>query len=638
MSTLGPLLPGRIPNSLAFTRSRQQLNNLSGTLQRLRDQISTGQRYQLPSENSASAVRTLVLQKTIERKIQLHDNVRTSQSQLAATENALAGLGDVTIEAKSILLQGLGDGVTSTEKRQLAEQVDSLISQSLLLGNSKFGDRYLFAGTQSAQQPFERGHGGVLFRGNDQAINSFVSFDELAASNVSPIEALAPLNDVVGADVDPALTSATRLSDLNGGAGVQAGNITVTVDTGGGPQVETIDLTGAETIQDVITRIEAPFSGDLTVDVDPTANNGLRLTPSAGTVAVADEVTSFTASDLGIASTATAQIVGTDVEPRLTLQTTLASLNGGTGVGLPASDSFQITIDGETRTFSVTGLNTVEDLFNHLQSSDFPLDVGFNDAGTGFRISSRVSGTDFSIGEAGGNTATLLGLRTFSGDTRLEDLNNGRGIPLEGTKDLEITRRDGTELVVDLDAAETIQDVLDAINAVDPGNLVASLNTTGNGISLIDNSGTGPLTVHSDVVSESLGVAGSETGTDPLVALTGGDVNPQRAEGLFDLLIQLQTALETDDDLALTQLQEKFDRRETELNLVRGEVGSRLRVLDRTEEFLLDEELLLEQRLSEEFDTDFAAAVSELSQAQFLLEASQQVTVQTLQLSLINFL
>ncbi|HCS51890.1 MAG TPA: hypothetical protein DIW81_09900, partial [Planctomycetaceae bacterium] len=94
----------------------------------------------------------------------------------------------------------------------------------------------------------------------------------------------------------------------------------------GGPQTERIDLSNADTIQDFVTRLEAPFAGDLTVGITAT---GITLTPSAGTVAVADLPNSRVAGDLGIKSAAGASITSKDLDPRLSRLTTLASLNGG---------------------------------------------------------------------------------------------------------------------------------------------------------------------------------------------------------------------------------------------------------------------------------------------------------------------
>ena len=88
----------------------------------------------------------------------------------------------------------------------------------------------------------------------------------------------------------------------------------------------------------------------------------------------------------------------------------------------------QITSGGKTYTIDVSGDKTVQDLLNSINASGAGLDAEINPAGTGINVSSRVSGADFSIGENGGNTATQLGLRTFTATTQLTQLNHGAGV------------------------------------------------------------------------------------------------------------------------------------------------------------------------------------------------------------------
>src|SRR5690606_28831537 len=112
-----------------------------------------------------------------------------------------------------------------------------------------------------------------------------------------------------------------------------------------------------------------------------------------------------------------------------------------------------------------------------IRQANLDVDVQINAAGNGLAITSRASGAAFSIGENGGTTARDLGIRTFSANTELADLNYGTGVPVNDGQPLKITRRDGTTLEIDLSSTNTIQDVLDRINAVDPGNLVASVTS-----------------------------------------------------------------------------------------------------------------------------------------------------------------
>ena len=106
-----------------------------------------------------------------------------------------------------------------------------------------------------------------------------------------------------------------------------------------------------------------------------------------------------------------------------------------------------------------------EDVFNLIRTADPNLNLGINEARNGLAISSRISGADFSIGENnGGSNAAGLGIATFSASTPLSELNYGRGVDVNSSNKLQINRRDGSTINIDLSGATTVQDVLDKIN------------------------------------------------------------------------------------------------------------------------------------------------------------------------------
>ena len=650
--SIGPILPGRLPSTLMSERLQQNLQRGNLLLAKLQDQLATGQKFFLPSDAPSAAVRTIFLQKVIERKSQMQVNIKTDRSILSSTEASLASISDALVQGKSLLLAGVGNTVSDGEREAFADEVKSILEGAINTANTQFRGRYVFGGSESQRLPFERVAGGaVRYNGDALNIDSFIDFGRQLSSNVDGASAFSALATVDGGDANPALTLGTKIANLRSGLGVSLGKIVVTVNDGVNPAVTaTVDLAGAETIGDIQNRIQnAVGTGppSLTVDVNPATKSGLRLTPSGGTVTVSDITGSQVAASLGIASAAAAQIPGTDLNPKVTLQTKLADLNGGAGVG-STGNGLLITNGPKSGTVNISSAVTVEDLFNQVRAANLDLDPAINAAGNGITISSRLSAANFSIGEDGGTQAADLGVRTFRGTTLLADLNLGRGVPvrnLDGDGNLmpapsQITRRNGTTASVDLKGLFTVQQVLNAINAVDPGVLVASLNTVGNGISLVDNDGvsTGPLSVATNTVSTALGIAGSETGTNAAVPLVGSDVNPTQAKGVFSILSQLETALRNGDDVELSRLDSLINGEISRVNLVRGEIGTRLQTLEDVENRLLDEEVSLQESLSKEFDSDVTEVITQVSQVTSALQATMQVAALSFQLSLLNYL
>ncbi len=638
--SISPVFPGRLPNSFSFGRLNQQIQSGRVELQRIQDQLTTGQQYITPSEDPSSALNTIVLQSRLERQQQFKANVQTDRSLLAATENALSSVSDTINTAKSILLRGVGATATESERQGLAVEVSGLVQQVLNTANTKFRGRFLFAGTETNSAPFElTGGGHILYSGNSQQISSYVDVGQTIANSLDGQSAFNVLTTVESDDLNVALTTETRLSDLHGGSGLDSGSVDIVLDDGGTIVSRTVDLSLAETIGDVKTFIEDAFAGQsvtVTVDVDPASSSGLRLTPSSGTVEVSDVAGSRVASDLGIVTSATAQISGKDLNPAISIHTRLADLNNGAGIGPTAGTGLLIQSGENWAVIDVSSAVTVQDLFNQLRLSGLDLDAGVSDDGAGITIVSRLAGAAFSIGENGGGTAAALGVRTLTGDTLLSDLNGGLGAQLQSGGTLEITRRDGSSTSVDLSAAQTVQDVIDAIGAAGGGTLTASLNLVGNGISIAVTSGAGTLTVAENDVSRALGVAG--TVVNPATDLVGTDVNPQKSAGLLGVLTSLEQALRAGDDAALTVLSEQVSDEADRFFQTLGELGVRTRTLENVENRLLDDEVLINEDLSQQFDADLAEVLSNFVAQQQVLQATYQVAGQGFQLSLLQFL
>jgi flagellin-like hook-associated protein FlgL len=602
---------------LVQQRLLSQLQSDQIDVLRLQQQVSTGRRIQLLSEDAPAGIRGVALQRLLEQKEQVRNNVQMNQSFLSATDTTLSDVSGLLSQARAQSLGVTGASATEVERAAVVQEIDAAIAKLLGTGNANFRGRYLFAGSLTAELPFEQKGNYIRYNGNENRLESYADVDLLFETNATGSEVFGAISDpVVGtADFNPILTANTKLSDLNNGSGVSVGSIQIS----DGTNSSIIDLSVAHTVGDVVAMIEEnpPTGRTVTVEITPTGLSISLDTAGGGDLRITEVGGGTSARDLGILAetfVGTGPMVGTDVNPRLQLTTplnealgaqayalidstgtnnslrieandrggafngytinitagppgvTVAPLVGTTfnvqiGPGTTATQlmnalnaeptfsadftaSLDTTIDadndgsGAVAVTSVTtahgsgvefdqtsGLQilngdqvhvidlstavTVEDLLNTLNDSQADVLAELNDDGRTISIRSRLSGSDFAIGENGGNTATHLGLRTFIGSTRLEDLNHGLGIHANETgDDFIIRRKDGVELRFDMQpdppgvAPTTIGDVIDLINnhlnnAAAATRVVARLAVDGNGIELVDDglTGNGQLTV-----------------------------------------------------------------------------------------------------------------------------------------------
>jgi flagellar hook-associated protein 3 FlgL len=332
-----------------------------------------------------------------------------------------------------------------------------------------------------------------------------------------------------------------------------------------------------------------------------------------------------------------------------------ATTAGGSGIEFDQASGLVIHNGGEDHTVDVSTAETIEDLLNALNGSTAGVLAAISDDGRTLDVRSRISGADFSIGENGGSTATELGLRSFTALTQLSELNYGRGIRVGDGVDFLIQRGDGVDLAVDLGAAQTVGDVLAAINGhplnpPGPGQVVARLALIGNGIELVEDppGGVRPLAVRDPNLArtaEDLGLVPpgaivsdppATVGTASVIA--SGELRPLETAGVFHTLFRLTEALEANDlreiERTVGMLDDDIDR----VNLARGDVGGRQQVLDALTDRVEVETIELKSALSQEIDVDLAQAISDLVGRQAALEASLRLAAQTLQMSLLDFL
>lgn len=338
----------------------------------------------------------------------------------------------------------------------------------------------------------------------------------------------------VGGHVDRGI----RLSELNSGDGFSAGKIRITDRSGSSAE---IDLRTALTVDDVLEAINSSSDIDVTASVD---GDSFVLTDNSGgtgNLRVREVGLGTTAASLGLAdvNVAATTVTGDDVFS-LHAGTLLSSLNDGTGVQVhSAGDVLSVSLADESElTIDVSGSTSLGAILNAINEADgTKLTAAISSDGDEIVLTDLTSGSGtFAVTSTGtvaedlGITGTaaggvITGSRLISGlrDTLVSSLNGGRGF--DELTSIDIVDRAGNPGVnVDLSAAETLSDIVDAIN--DSGaNVTAAINSSRNGITITDTSGgSGNLSISSsDTTAAALGIEVD----DAVGSVNSGSLNRQ---------------------------------------------------------------------------------------------------------------
>ena len=295
------------------------------------------------------------------------------------------------------------------------------------------------------------------------------------------------------------------LEELNNGLGVQRGSIRITDRDG---QTEVIDLTKTLDIGDVLNEINKSATSIVaTIDDDHLVFTDTGS--GVGTLKVSEVSGGQTAADLGILKSVVGSTFDGDSVYQVSSDFNLSQINDGNGITtISGSDDFQITTaDASTIDVNLDTAQTVGDIVDLINDNgsnggkitaaidvNGKLSLTDNTAGaTTFEVTalnSSLAARELGIqttGPGGTITGTLSGglnsvlLRSLNGGVSATGtvLNAGQVNFIDGA---------GGNTTIDFSAAETVDEVIDLINANGSIQIEASLNATKTGIQIKDTS------------------------------------------------------------------------------------------------------------------------------------------------------
>ncbi|MCY2954170.1 MAG: flagellar hook-associated protein FlgL [Planctomycetota bacterium] len=636
-----PLQLARVSNTLRTTLTQQSITRTQRNLAQVQNELATGKRINVPSDDPGDAAMATQLRRMLDQHKTFSQNLQFAGSQLSEVDSTLGGLGDLVQQAIIVAQANLGSDVSDTQRSEAANIVQNLYQQAINLGNRQFRGMYLFGGDQGDQAPFVSESGGIKFVGSSRVLSNAVDVGTTMPFMVDGNEVFGALSTRVRGDVDLSgrLTLDTRLSDVRGatGDGVRLG----TFQLSNGTLSANVDLANADTIGNVITAINTAAVGGITASIAADGNSLLLSGGPTESISVADFGTGTAAADLGIRTSTPAgpgvSLDGQTISPIVTPLTRLADLRNS--LGIDTASGIIIGNGPKTATISLAAATTVQDLINAINDSGTGVFARINDAANGIDVINPTQGLSMTIAENGGTTAADLGVRSFGPNSPLSELNGGKGVRTVAGDDIQITRRNGTTLSVDLNSAKTIQDVIDAINAADAGGgVAASFATTGNGIVLTDSTGAaGTLAVapvNFSMAADDLGLRASTSAN----TLTGTDVNAVQTPGLFGNLAKLRDALTRSDQQAITEAAEGLEKDLKRVVCIRGQVGARIQDINSRQDRIDEQNLTTQSLLSTLEDTDYTEAITRFQTLQMALQANLQTAGKVLNLSLLDFL
>ncbi len=205
----------RISNAQITAMMHGSMNTSSEKLGKLMQQMATGERMLMPSDDPISAVRVLRIQREEATLTQYRTNIANVSGNLSKQEANLKAASDTMLNVRDLLLWAANGSNTSEDLAAIANEMGNLERTILSFANVRDEEgRYLFSGTLSDRPAitFDAATQSYGLTGNDQYRQAAVANGVLVEENVTAAQVfgggvgmLNDLNSLVKMLADPAL-------------------------------------------------------------------------------------------------------------------------------------------------------------------------------------------------------------------------------------------------------------------------------------------------------------------------------------------------------------------------------------------------------------------------------------------------
>jgi flagellar hook-associated protein 3 FlgL len=203
----------RVTNNMLISNMMRNLNSSLKRMQRVHNQMSSGKRFSMPSDDPVGVAKSLKVRADLNENVQFKKNADDALSWLETTETALMQIKEVLQRARELAVQGANGVLSPGDCQQIAKEVVQLRDHLVSLGNSTYAGKYIFAGYKTDQAPVVLNPDGSLnYTGDAGQIMYQVGVGDILQGNLTAPEIFSPGGKDLFADMQ-ALIDALNAGD-----------------------------------------------------------------------------------------------------------------------------------------------------------------------------------------------------------------------------------------------------------------------------------------------------------------------------------------------------------------------------------------------------------------------------------------
>jgi len=153
----------RITNSIISRAQIAAIANSMANLDRAQTRVTTGKKLLAASDDPTAAMQIMTSDTSLRALDQYRTNVARATSRIGLEDSVLQQIGDLLTRAKELGAQQIGSTADQSTRAVANSELQQVFREIVQLGNTKFGNEYMFGGDQSQTVPFTwTGSGATL--------------------------------------------------------------------------------------------------------------------------------------------------------------------------------------------------------------------------------------------------------------------------------------------------------------------------------------------------------------------------------------------------------------------------------------------------------------------------------------------
>lgn len=147
----------RITQNMVSARVLTDLQNVSNQLSQTQEKLSSGKELTKPSDDPFAVSQALSLSNDLEGTQQFERTVQDATGWASQTETALSSINSAAQRARTLLVQAGNDTNSTTDRSDIADEIDQLIETIKGDANVQYNGQYVLSGASTGSAPYVLG-------------------------------------------------------------------------------------------------------------------------------------------------------------------------------------------------------------------------------------------------------------------------------------------------------------------------------------------------------------------------------------------------------------------------------------------------------------------------------------------------